>query len=80
VDSGFPQPESIRPQNRTSHLNLTVILLIVGSVFVLISTILTLAACMLSSRISQTEEFVELLVHAVNHQMTGSLVIDDQGE
>jgi len=35
---------------------------------------------MLSSRISQTEDFTELLVHAVNHQIAGSLVIDDQGE
>jgi hypothetical protein len=33
---------------------------------------------MLSSRISQTEEFVELLVQAVNQQLT--VTIDDQGE
>lgn len=43
----------------------------------LISTIFTLTACMLSSRISQTEEFVDLLVHAVNHQMANSLALDD---
>ena len=46
--------------------------LIVGGVFVCLSTSLTLAACMLSSRISQTEEFVERLTHAVDHQLTKS--------
>ena len=46
----------------------------------LISTAIALMACMLSSRISQTEEFVELLVTAVNQQMAGSLVADDQVE
>jgi hypothetical protein len=77
VDSGFPQPESKMPQNGTSHLNICAIILVVGVVFMLISTIFTLAACMLSSRISQTEEFVDLLVHAVNHQMANELAIDD---
>lgn len=61
-------------------MNISTLILILGVAFVLISTIFTLTACMLSSRISQTEEFVELLLHAVNRQMVGSLVTDDQRE
>jgi hypothetical protein len=35
---------------------------------------------MLSSRISQKEEFAELLVYAVNRQLSGSFSVKDQGE
>ncbi|MCA9978948.1 MAG: hypothetical protein KC413_24475 [Anaerolineales bacterium] len=61
-------------------MNIFVIILIIGTLFALLSVTLTLTACMLSSRISQTEEFVEMLVHAVNHQMTNSLAIEDHIE
>jgi hypothetical protein len=61
-------------------LNIFVIILIIGVLFALFSVTLTLSACMLSSRISQTEEFVETLVHAVNHQMTSALVVEDRIE
>jgi hypothetical protein len=61
-------------------LNIFTIILTIIAVFVLLSTIFTLTACMLSSRISQKEEFVELLVFAVNNQMARSLAVEDQAE
>jgi hypothetical protein len=59
-------------------LNICTITLTIIAVFVLLSTAFTLSACMLSSRISQKEEFFELLVHAVNNQM--ALAVEDQME
>ncbi|MEJ2749527.1 MAG: hypothetical protein P8183_16725 [Anaerolineae bacterium] len=61
-------------------MNFIFIILIIGAVFVLLSTTLTVAACMLSSRISQKEEFVETLVHAVNQQMAAVPPTEDQVE
>lgn len=75
----FPTENPIL-ENGASHLNTVAIILITGAALMLISTAVTLMACMLSSRISQTEEFVELLVTAVNHQLTGSLAVEDQAE
>lgn len=76
----FPQPSAQYCIIGASHLNIGFFILVLGAVFTILSTILTLTACMLSSRISQTEEFVELLVHAVNQQMTTTLRMDDQVE
>lgn len=67
-------------ENGVSHLNTVAIILITSAALMLISTAIALMACMLSSRISQTEEFVDLLVTAVNHQLTNSLAIEDHAE
>jgi hypothetical protein len=44
--------------------------LIIGAFFIGFSMFLTIIACMLSSRINQTEEYVDLLVYAVNKKLT----------